>query len=93
MILKCFRISEKAALLSSTFNQYTFDVAKVATADDVARAIFSEFGFKPVRVSILNQDGKLKRLRVSKRKIVASRKPAIKKAIVLLRDGDKIEIS
>ncbi|MDR2340885.1 MAG: 50S ribosomal protein L23 [Puniceicoccales bacterium] len=91
-VLKYFKISEKASRLAADLNQYTFAVDSDASAVDVARAITREFGYKPLRVNLLNQRGKLKRVRAGRRKTGITRKPAVKRAIVLLRDGDKIEI-
>jgi ribosomal protein L23 len=91
-VLKYFKISEKASRLAADLNQYTFAVDNDATAADVAQAITREFGYKPLRVNLLNQQGKLKRVREGKRKTGITRKPAVKRAIVLLRAGDKIEV-
>ncbi|MDR1457066.1 MAG: 50S ribosomal protein L23 [Puniceicoccales bacterium] len=91
-ILKYFKVSEKASRLATDLNQYTFAVDNDASAIDVAHAITKEFGYKPVRVNLLNQRGKLKHIRIGRRKTGITRKPAVKRAIVLLRSGDKIEI-
>ncbi|MDR0428806.1 MAG: 50S ribosomal protein L23 [Puniceicoccales bacterium] len=92
-ILKCFVYTEKASKLVTAHNQYTFRVDSNATSADVARAVFREFGFKPVRVNTFNRRGKVKRTRGSKRAgTVLTRKPSLKMAIVQLHPEEKIEI-
>jgi large subunit ribosomal protein L23 len=91
-ILKGFRLTEKTNLLSTSRNQYVFEVALSATKGQICRAIREEFGVRPEGVNVLRQKGKLKRCRISKKHTVPTRKPEIKKAIVALRAGDRIEI-
>ncbi|MDR1437961.1 MAG: 50S ribosomal protein L23 [Puniceicoccales bacterium] len=92
-VLKGFVFTEKANKLIGDRNQYTFRVDRSATSGDVARAIRLEFGFKPLRVNVLNVNGKRKKVRLSKLKpAVPIRKPSFKKAVVHLRADEKIEI-
>lgn len=80
------RITEKASF-SMEKNIYVFDVSKTATKTEVAKAIFALYKIKPVKVNIL---------RVPKKKIMVKGKEGIKgggkKAVVYLKEGDKIEI-
>jgi ribosomal protein L23 len=78
--------------MAADLNQYVFVVDKDATSADVARAITQEFGFKPLKVNTLNQQGKLKRVRMKESKPCTTRKPATKRAIVFLKADDKIEV-
>jgi len=79
------RITEKASFLGEG-NVYTFDVAKRATKADVARAITALYKVKPVRVNIVTIHPK----RVTVRGIPGT-KGGGKKALVFLKEGDKIE--
>ncbi|MDR2577054.1 MAG: 50S ribosomal protein L23 [Puniceicoccales bacterium] len=90
-VLRRFRLSEKGTILSSTVNQYTFEVALEATKMQIARAVYEEFHVRPLRINVLRQKGKVKRYRIANGRSALSRKSQIKKAFVTLRDGDKIE--
>ena len=84
-VLKHPRITEKAAILAEK-NAYTFEIDPQANKIDVARAIKKVYNVEPVRVNIIKLP--------AKRVIVRGRrgvKSAIKKAIVYLKEGDKIE--
>ena len=89
-ILKEYRVTEKAALLSANFNQYTFEVAAEANRIEVARAVAKVFNVEVVKVNILNKKPKVKADR-SRRGRVGT-KGGHKKAIVTLKEGDKIEL-
>ncbi|MEM7791381.1 MAG: 50S ribosomal protein L23 [Verrucomicrobiota bacterium] len=89
-ILKEYRVTEKAANLSANLNQYTFEVAQDANRIEVARAVEKVFKVEVTKVNVLNKK--------PKRKIDRSRrgrpgtKGGHKKAIVTLKEGDKIEL-
>ena len=89
-ILLEYRVTEKAANLSSNFNQYTFEVAPDANRVEVARAVAKVFNVEVVNVNILNKKPKTKMDRSRRGK--AGTKGGHKKAIVTLKDGDKIEL-
>lgn len=89
-IIKKYCITEKAAALSSNLNQYVFEVDKNVNRIEVAKAIESLFNVSVTRVNILNKCGKTKRSRTHKGKV--GRTASSKRAIVSLKEGDKIEI-
>jgi large subunit ribosomal protein L23 len=89
-ILLEYRVTEKAANLSANFNQYTFEVAPNANRIEVARAVAKVFDVEVVKVNILNKKPKRKVDRSRRGK--AGTKGGHKKAIVTLKDGDKIEL-
>lgn len=79
------RITEKASF-NAERNVYTFDVALDANKTEIKKAIFSIYKVHPVKVNILKV----------KEKQVFSRgqkgvKSGGKKALVYLKEGDKIE--
>ena len=89
-ILLEYRVTEKAANLSANFNQYTFEVAPNANRIEVARAVAKVFDVRVVNVNILNKKPKIKVDRSRRGK--AGTKGGHKKAIVTLKEGDKIEL-
>lgn len=80
------RITEKSGFLSESSNVYTFEVARNTTKHSVSQAIKALYKFNPIKVSIVNLPAK---------KILVRGKPgtkqAVKKALVYLKKGDKIE--
>ena len=89
-ILLEYRVTEKAANLSAYFNQYTFEVAPNANRIEVARAVAKVFNVEVANVNILNKKPKSKVDRSRRGK--AGTKGGHKKAIVTLKEGDKIEL-
>jgi len=79
-------VTEKATNLSAE-NKYVFVVKNSANKIEVAKAIESVYGVKPVSVNIINNEGK----RVSRGRIRGQRKDW-KKAIVTLAKGETITI-
>jgi large subunit ribosomal protein L23 len=90
-IIKEYRVTEKSNELISHLNQYTFEVYKEANKFQVAKAVEKQFGVSVARVNILNQSGKAKR---NRRQAAGSmgKTASMKKAIVSLKEGDKIEM-
>ena len=64
--------------------KYTFEVDKRANKIEIAKAIEEIFGVKVAKVTTMNYDGKLKRVRY-----VAGRRPDWKKAVVRLTEDSK----
>jgi large subunit ribosomal protein L23 len=89
-ILLEYRVTEKAALLAANFNQYTFEVAPTANRIEVARAVAKVFNVEVTNVNILNIKPKVKADRSRRGKV--GTKGGLKKAIVTLKEGDKIEL-
>lgn len=79
-------ITEKAAVLAEK-NTYVFEVARNTNKIEIAKAIQSLYAVKPIRVNIVNLP--------STRVFVRGRngvKPGVRKALVTLKKGDKIDI-
>ena len=89
-ILKEYRVTEKAANLAANLNQYTFEVAPSANRIEVGRAVAKVFGVEVIKVNILNKKPKAKTDRARKGR--PGTKGGHKKAIVTLKEGDKIEL-
>ena len=87
-VIKTIRLSEKATLLGEKFNEYVFSVDRKANKFTIKQAVEFMFGKKVTDVRTLNMDGKKKR----KKRHDAGRAPHWKKAIVRLKEGDKIDL-
>jgi len=81
-------ISEKSyALLDQ--NVYTFKVHPSASKPEIHDAIESIFGVTVLKVNTLNRAGKKKR---NRRSNTFGKRPDVKRAIVTLAAGDRIEL-
>ena len=79
-------VSEKSVMLMED-NKYSFQVARDANKIEIKRAVEEIFKVKVLNVTTRNLKGKLKRMGKYQGK-----RPDTKRAIVTLKDGDKIEI-
>jgi len=79
-------VTEKATDLSG-LRKYVFIVDRKANKSEVKKAIESIYGVKVEGVNIINTKGKAKRLGRS-----LGRTSAFKKAIVTLKEGEKIDV-
>lgn len=86
-IIKTARVTEKATALSQNHNQYVFEVDKRATKQEIKFAVQQIFKKSVLSVNTFNVKGKLKRTRLGKLTTTADKK----KAIVTLKEGDKLE--
>jgi large subunit ribosomal protein L23 len=87
-IVKTVRITEKGARQAEKLNQYTLMCDRVANKTQIRHAVEELFKVKVIRVNTLQVRGKLRR-KFSPAKGVT---PAWKKAIVTLKEGDKIQL-
>jgi large subunit ribosomal protein L23 len=87
-ILKVLRLTEKSNRASSELNQYTFEVFPNANKFMVKEAVEQVFKVTVTRVNIINVKGKPARTRRG----TLGYKSDKKKAIVTLKEGDKIEM-
>jgi len=87
-VLKHMRLTEKSNKLSANYSQYTFEVVPTATKHTVREAVEQTFKVTVMRVNIQNIRGKNRRSRQGQ----PSRTSDYKKAIVTLKEGDKIEL-
>lgn len=82
------RITEKSGIMSQDNNVYAFEVSKNSTKDAIAKAIKTLYKVTPTKVRVINLP--------AKNVIVRGRRgtlSAVKKALVFLKKGDKIEIA
>ena len=87
-IIKNVRMTEKSNKLSANYGQYTFEVFPAATKHTVREAVEQTFKVTVTRVNIMNLKGKAKRTR----KGLPTSASDSKRAIVTLKQGDKIEL-
>jgi len=81
-------LTEKAIALKDSQNKYIFRVAKDANKLEIKRAIEEIFGVSVRDVRTVTMHGKRRRLG----RFPEGKKPDWKKAIVTLREGDKIDL-
>jgi large subunit ribosomal protein L23 len=86
-IIKRPVVSEKSTLLSEKHNKYVFEVATEANKIQIKQAIEEIFKVGVVKVRTMRMPGKTKRVRLQ-----IGRTPMWKKAIVTLKEGDRIEL-
>ena len=79
-------VTEKTSVAMQDRGEYVFEVASDASKPAIRQAIEQLFGVKVTGVWTSNQRGKIRRVGKS-----AGQRPNWKKAIVTLREGDKIE--
>lgn len=87
-VIKTVRVTEKGTKQAASLNQYTVVADKRANKIEIRKAIEDLFKVKVVRVNTMNVRGKLRRQRTA----AEGWTPSWKKAIVTLKDGDKIEL-
>jgi large subunit ribosomal protein L23 len=81
-------VSEKAAIVADSANQYVFKVAVDATKSEIKKSVEQLFKVKVENVSTLKVKGKVKRT-----KFGYSTKPTWKKAYVRLEQGQDIDFA
>lgn len=88
-IIKTVRLTEKGTRQAEKYNQYTVKADPRANKTQIRQAIQELFKVKVTRVNTLNVHGKARRLRT----LQAGKAPNWKKAIVTLKEGDKIVLT
>ena len=88
-IIKTVRMTEKGALLTEKHNQYTIVADRRANKIQIRTAVQELFKVKVIAVRTLNVRGKDRRQRT----LQAGQAPNWKKAIVTLKEGDKISLT
>ena len=79
----------KPKIVERKLNQYTIVADRLATKPQIRQAVQELFKVKVLSVNTLNVRGKARRQRT----LQAGKAPDWKKAIVTLKDGDKIDIT
>jgi large subunit ribosomal protein L23 len=82
-------ITEKSLLLAQTQNKYVFEVDKLANKDQIKDAIQEFFGVEVKNVNTIRRNRTTKR---TGKKRTVTVVPQVKKAIVQLKEGQKIEM-
>jgi len=80
-------ISEKATDLQAN-NQYVFLVTEDANKNEIKKDISQKYGVKVKDVNIVQIKGKRKKFMRT-----LNRRPGVKKAVVTLKPGEKIDIT
>ncbi len=90
IIIKKPVITEKMTAISEKLNKYAFIVDKNANKYQIKDAIEKLYNVKVEAVNTMNYDGK-KKSRYTKAGLITGRRPAFKKAVVTLKEGDTID--
>jgi large subunit ribosomal protein L23 len=88
-IVKTVRLTEKGTRQGEKYNQYTVVADRRATKPQIRAAVQELFKVKVLKVNTLNVRGKARRQRTAQ----AGKTPDWKKAIITLKEGDKISLS
>lgn len=90
MIIKKPVITEKATMLTDKRGAYTFKVEKSANKYQIKKAVEELYNVTVVSVNTILVKGKAKS-RYTKTGLVSGRTSDYKKAVVVLKEGDKID--
>ena len=88
-IIKTVRLTEKGTRQGENYNQYTVVADPRANKTQIRNAVQELFKVKVTKVNTLNVRGKFRRQRTKQ----AGQASNWKKAIVTLKDGDKIVLT
>ncbi len=88
-VIKALRLTEKSTQLSSNTGQYTFEVFDNADKISIKNAVEKVFKVTVRKVNVMRTKPRVSRNMRTGR---MGRKSGMKKAIVTLQEGDKIEI-
>ena len=88
-VIKTVRLTEKGTRQSDTFNQYTVVADRRANKTQIRKAVEDLFKVNVVSVNTMNVAGKFRRQRTAQ----AGQEADWKKAIVTLKDGEKISLT
>ena len=88
-VIKTVRLTEKGTRQGEKYNQYTVVADRRANKTEIRHAVQELFKVKVTRVNTMNVRGKARRKRTAQAGVTN----AWKKAIVTLKDGDKISLT
>jgi large subunit ribosomal protein L23 len=88
-VIKTVRLTEKGSSQAEKFNQYTVVADRRANKIQIRQAVQELFKVKVLSVNTVNVRGKARRQRTAQ----AGRTPNWKKAIVTLKEGEKISLT
>ena len=88
-VIKTVRLTEKGTRQGEKYNQYTVVADRLANKTQIRQAVQELFKVKVAKVNTMNVRGKFRRQRTTQ----AGQAPSWKKAIVTLKEGDKIVLT
>ena len=88
-IIQTVRLTEKGTRQGEKYNQYTVKADRRANKTQIRQAVQDLFKVKVIKVNTLNVHGKQRRQRTKQ----AGQSSDWKKAIVTLKEGDKIVLT
>jgi large subunit ribosomal protein L23 len=88
-VIKTVRLTEKGTRQADKFNQYTVVADRRANKVQIRQAVEELFKVKVLEVNTLNVHGKYRRQRTAQ----AGQTSDWKKAVVTLKQGDKISLT
>lgn len=88
-VIKTVRLTEKGTLQGEKFNQYTVVADRRANKVEIRNAVENLFKVTVLSVNTLNVRGKARRKRTAQ----AGTTPTWKKALVTLKEGDRIVLT
>ena len=88
-IIKTVRVTEKGTRQASNNNQFTIVADRRASKPEIKKAVQDLFKVKVIKINTLNVRGKPRR----QRQPAAGKTSDWKKAIVTLKEGDKIVLA
>lgn len=88
-VIKTVRLTEKGTRQSDSFNQYTIIADRRANKTQIRKAVEELFKVNVISVNTMNVAGKYRRQRTAQ----AGQEADWKKAIVTLKDGEKISLT
>ena len=83
-------VTEKLTILGDKLNRYGFVVDKHWNKIEIKKAVELLYGVTVAAVNTMRYAGKVKS-RTTKSGVIAGKKNAFKKAIITLKEGDKID--
>jgi large subunit ribosomal protein L23 len=88
-IIKTVRVTEKGTVQSEKLNQYTVVADPRANKSQIRKAVEELFKVKVLNINTMNVRGKARRQRTAQAGVTND----WKKAIVTLKDGDRINLA
>lgn len=88
-VIQKLLLTEKGSRLQEQQNKYLFRVDASANKLEIRKAVEEAFNVKVTKVNVMNRKGKAKRLRTLK----PGRTSSWKRAVVTLKEGDKIDLT
>jgi len=89
IVIRKILLTEKGTRLTESENKYLFNVHPDANKVEIKKAVEGTFKVHVTGVNTMNRLGKLKR----DRRQQYGRRPSVKRAVVTLKTGDKIELT